>query len=50
VGRVVARHETGDHVGYVIEAVDGAVDPGGVEPIRLLTYQQVRDLSPGHDP
>ena len=49
VGRVVDRRETGDHVGYVLEVVDGAVGSGAVESIPLLTYQQVKDLSPGHE-
>ena len=50
VGRVVDRHETGDHVGYVLEVADGAVDRGVVKPIKLLMYQQVRELTPGHEP
>lgn len=45
VGRVVARHDDGDHVAHVLEPVDAEVR----RDWRPLTYQDVRDLDPGHD-
>jgi flavin reductase (DIM6/NTAB) family NADH-FMN oxidoreductase RutF len=44
VGRVLERVPLGDHVGHLLEPVDGSVDG----PIDLLTFQQVRDMEPGH--
>lgn len=44
VGRVVARHDLGDHIGFVVEVTEAEVGP----PVRLLTFQEVRDLEPGH--
>ena len=45
VGRVVDRLDTGDHLGLLLEPVQASVSdvPG-------LTFQQVKDLEPGHDP
>jgi flavin reductase (DIM6/NTAB) family NADH-FMN oxidoreductase RutF len=44
VGRVAERVDAGDHVGFVLDVVEAsASDPG-----PLLTFQQVRDLEPGH--
>jgi flavin reductase (DIM6/NTAB) family NADH-FMN oxidoreductase RutF len=44
-GRVLARHELGDHVGYLLEpfaaASDGARD--------LLMYSQAKQIAPGHE-
>jgi flavin reductase (DIM6/NTAB) family NADH-FMN oxidoreductase RutF len=44
VGRVVDRVPLGDHVGHVLEPVEGDV----LATIDLLTFQQVRDMEPGH--
>ena len=45
VGRVVDRLDTGDHLGFLLEPVAAAVfDVPG------LSFQQVKDLDPGHDP
>jgi flavin reductase (DIM6/NTAB) family NADH-FMN oxidoreductase RutF len=43
-GRVLERVPLGDHVGHLLEPVDGSVNG----PIDLLTFQQVRDMEPGH--
>ena len=44
VGRVVDQVDGGDHVGFVLDVVEAsASDPG-----PPLTFQQVRDLEPGH--
>jgi flavin reductase (DIM6/NTAB) family NADH-FMN oxidoreductase RutF len=47
VGRVVDRVDTGDHLGYLLEPVAASAPPSGR---RGLTFQQVKDLDPGHDP
>ncbi|MFP5318635.1 MAG: flavin reductase family protein [Acidimicrobiia bacterium] len=44
VGHVVARHDLGDHIGFVVEVTDADVGP----PLPLLTFQEVRHLEPGH--
>ena len=44
VGRVVERVDGGDHIGFVLEVVEASAT--GVGP--LLTFQQVRDMEPGH--
>ncbi len=50
VGRVIDRRENGDHVGYVLEVVEASADRGdGLEAVGLLTFQQVRNLDPGHE-
>lgn len=44
VGRVLARHELGDHVGFLLEPLRvEAYDEGPV-----LDYDEVEDLEPGH--
>ncbi len=44
VGRVLARHELGDHVGFLLEPfeVHGGPDEQG------LTFQRVKDVDAGH--
>lgn len=45
-GRVLDRFDVGDHVGHVLEPVDGHA------PERfdaLVTFADVRDLEPGHE-
>jgi flavin reductase (DIM6/NTAB) family NADH-FMN oxidoreductase RutF len=44
-GRVVDRVPLGDHTGYLLEPYAGEVR-GDVAP---LTFQDLRDLDPGHD-
>ncbi len=44
VGRVRERVDGGDHVGFVLEVVEASV--GELGP--LLSFQQVRDMEPGH--
>lgn len=43
-GRVLGRHDLGDHVGHLVEPVDG----GAGDHPGELTFSQVRDLEPGH--
>lgn len=45
-GRVVERIAFGDHVGFLIEPDAGELGAGEK---RLLTFQAVKDLDPGHD-
>jgi flavin reductase (DIM6/NTAB) family NADH-FMN oxidoreductase RutF len=52
VGRVLDRLELGDHVGFVLEPVadSSAAAGSSAEPATAgLSYQQVRDIDPGHD-
>ncbi|HYX44441.1 MAG TPA: flavin reductase family protein [Acidimicrobiales bacterium] len=46
VGPVSDRVELGDHVGHVVDLEEASV--AGDRPGRLLTFQAVRDLEPGH--
>ena len=45
VGHIVDRLDTGDHVGHVLDVVaaNAPADPG-------LTFQDVKNLEPGHEP
>jgi flavin reductase (DIM6/NTAB) family NADH-FMN oxidoreductase RutF len=45
VGRVVEQLDTGDHLGLLLEPVEAS---SGDEP--GLTFQQVKDIDPGHAP
>jgi flavin reductase (DIM6/NTAB) family NADH-FMN oxidoreductase RutF len=46
-GTIRQRLDCGDHVAHLLEPVDGAMARGdGV----ALTFQQLRDLKPGHPP
>ena len=45
VGRVVERLDTGDHLGFLLEPVAAAVSE-----VPNLTFQDVKDLDPGHAP
>ena len=47
-GRVVDRFDMGDHVGHVLEPVDGSVDSGDGGGGPLLTFHAARDMEPGH--
>ncbi|MFW0152349.1 flavin reductase family protein [Mycobacterium sp. smrl_JER01] len=45
VGRVLRRFDLGDHVGHLLEPVDGcAPDELG----ELISFSDVRDIEPGH--
>lgn len=44
VGRVLERLPLGDHVGHLLEPVDGQAP----ERLHLLSFQRVRDMDPGH--
>jgi flavin reductase (DIM6/NTAB) family NADH-FMN oxidoreductase RutF len=46
VGRVLERHDFGDHVGHLLEPV--AVESRSAED--GLGFEDVEDLDPGHDP
>jgi len=43
-GAVLERIPFGDHVGFVLDPLEAHRDPAA----GILTYQQVKDLSPGH--
>jgi len=43
-GRVLARHDLGDHTGYLVEPIGGSCAGSGPQ----LGFQSVRDLDPGH--
>ena len=45
VGRVVDRLDTGDHLGLLLEPVAAASGDG-----EGMTFQQVKDIEPGHEP
>lgn len=44
VGRVLDRISFGDHVGHLLEPVDGGV----TGPLTQLSFQQVKHMTPGH--
>ncbi|WP_280408962.1 flavin reductase family protein [Nocardia brasiliensis] len=44
-GRILARHDLGDHVGMVVDPTAAAAPPTGKEALR---YRAVADLKPGH--
>ncbi|MFF5505008.1 flavin reductase family protein [Streptomyces roseolus] len=46
-GRIEARIEGGDHVGFLLAPVAEAPPSAGPPP-ALLRYREVRDLDPGH--
>ena len=45
VGRVLERHDAGDHVGFVLEPIDVSF-AGAFEP---LPFQQAKRIDPGHE-
>lgn len=45
-GRVIERLDLGDHVGHLLEPI--RVEAGPIS--GQLTYQQARDIEPGHKP
>jgi len=44
VGRVIERLDTGDHVAFMIEPLDGGASPWSGQ----LGFQSLHDLTPGH--
>jgi flavin reductase (DIM6/NTAB) family NADH-FMN oxidoreductase RutF len=44
VGRVLERVPLGDHVGHLLEPVDGKMSG----TLDQLSFQQVKDMNPGH--
>jgi flavin reductase (DIM6/NTAB) family NADH-FMN oxidoreductase RutF len=44
VGRVLARHDLGDHVGFLLDPVEG----GRVDEVSVLTFQQAKSIDAGH--
>ncbi|MBA3653817.1 MAG: flavin reductase [Actinobacteria bacterium] len=50
VGRVVDRYERGDHGGHLLEPISVAPAPGPRESEGDLSYQDVREMEPGHEP
>jgi flavin reductase (DIM6/NTAB) family NADH-FMN oxidoreductase RutF len=47
VGRVLARVDCGDHVGFLLDPVAAN---SSQHDLRQLGFQAVKDLDPGHDP
>ena len=45
-GRIVDQVDLGDHQGFVLEPIDAEVDAAGDQ----LTFQQAKDIEPGHEP
>jgi flavin reductase (DIM6/NTAB) family NADH-FMN oxidoreductase RutF len=46
VGRILDRHDGGDHVGFTLEPLRAE----GTDDLVQLGFQDVIDLEPGHDP
>lgn len=46
VGAVIREIDFGDHVGFLLDPIDTAPDAGSEQ----LTFQQARDIEPGHKP
>lgn len=46
VGRILQRQTLGDHVGFLLEPIEARADGHN----RQLSFQQVKDLDPGHEP
>ena len=44
VGRVLQRHPFGDHIGVLLQPLSEHAGPSD----QALTFQQVRDVDPGH--
>ncbi len=43
VGTIISRHDLGDHEGYLLDPVHARC-----EPAKLLYFDDVKDLEPGH--
>jgi flavin reductase (DIM6/NTAB) family NADH-FMN oxidoreductase RutF len=46
VGEVLSRYDLGDHVGFLLNPVEGSA-PDAFD--QLVTFADVRDLEPGHE-
>jgi len=46
IGSILQQIDLGDHVGFLLQPIDA--EPGDGE--TQLTYQQARDIEPGHEP
>jgi flavin reductase (DIM6/NTAB) family NADH-FMN oxidoreductase RutF len=46
VGRILERFDVGDHVGHLLEPIDGNADHMSRD---WVTFADVRDLEPGHE-
>jgi flavin reductase (DIM6/NTAB) family NADH-FMN oxidoreductase RutF len=46
VGEVLSRYDLGDHIGFLLNPVDGSA-PEKFD--QLVTFADVRDLEPGHE-
>lgn len=42
-GAILARHDLGDHMGFLLEPFDARHEPGA-----LVCFQRVKDVDPGH--
>lgn len=43
-GRILERFDLGDHVGYLLDPIDGAAEATG----PFITFQSARAIDPGH--
>ena len=43
-GAILARHDLGDHEGYLLDPIEARYEPG-----ELLYFQDVKDIEPGHE-
>ncbi len=44
-GEIRARHDLGDHMGMLLEPIDARFEPG-----EFVSFREVRDVEPGHEP
>jgi flavin reductase (DIM6/NTAB) family NADH-FMN oxidoreductase RutF len=47
-GRILDRFDLGDHTGYLLEPIDA--DAGTAPEEGELSFQQAKDIDPGHEP
>jgi flavin reductase (DIM6/NTAB) family NADH-FMN oxidoreductase RutF len=45
-GRILERHDFGDHHGFVLEPIDGEAGRGE----KTLTFHRAKRIEPGHEP
>ena len=45
-GKILQRQTLGDHVGFILEPIEARADGSETQ----LSFQQVKDLDPGHEP
>jgi flavin reductase (DIM6/NTAB) family NADH-FMN oxidoreductase RutF len=46
VGAIAARHDFGDHVGFLLDPIDA----GSGTPLAEFTFHRARRIDPGHEP